>query len=115
MSYNPNNIFARLLRGEISCQKVFEDDILLAFKDIQPQAPLHILIIPKGAYKDYHDFCLNANPKSVAHFFTQIARLSTELTNNGYRLISNCGPDGGQEVDHFHIHLCAGHKLGPLC
>lgn len=114
MPYDPNNIFARLLRNEIACQKVFEDEQILAFKDVHPRAPTHILVIPKGQYTDYHDFCLNASPEKVSHFFTQVATLCKELGDDGYRLISNCGVNGGQEVQHFHVHICAGQKLGKM-
>ncbi|MDP2205465.1 MAG: histidine triad nucleotide-binding protein [Alphaproteobacteria bacterium] len=115
-TYDPNNIFARILRAEIPCNKVFEDDHVLAFRDIQPQAPVHVLVIPKGAYVDMDDFTARASADEIAALFRvlgQIAR-SEGLAESGYRVLSNCGLNGGQEVPHLHLHLVGGRKLGRM-
>lgn len=117
MSYDPNNIFARILRKEISCKPVFEDDHVLAFHDINPKGPVHILLLPKGEYINFHDFVSNAKPEVVSHFYQIAGQLCHEydLTESGYRVIANTGQNGGQEVAHFHVHLIGGRKLGPMC
>ncbi|MFN7114929.1 MAG: histidine triad nucleotide-binding protein [Alphaproteobacteria bacterium] len=115
-TYDPNNIFARILRAEIPCNKVFEDDHVLAFRDIQPQAPVHVLVIPKGAYVDMDDFTARASTDEIAALFRalgQIAR-SEGLAEAGYRVLSNCGLNGGQEVPHLHLHLVGGRALGRM-
>ncbi|AIK96961.1 histidine triad nucleotide-binding protein [Candidatus Odyssella acanthamoebae] len=114
MSYDVNNIFARILRQEIPCNKVFEDDKVLAFHDVHPKAPIHILIIPKGAYINFHDFHQHAEPETIIHLYKKVADIAEQfnLQQSGYRLITNCGVDGGQEVPHYHIHLVGGDKLG---
>ncbi len=120
MSYDTNNIFAKILRKEIPCDKIYEDDYVLSFKDISPQAPSHILVIPKGPYKDINDFSKNANNEELIGFNRAISiiadqlKLSEESGGKGYRLISNAGSDSHQEVPHLHIHLLAGRKLGPM-
>ncbi len=116
MSYDFNNIFARILRQEIPCAKVFEDDKVLAFHDISPKAPIHILIIPKGPYINFHDFHTNAPADEITHFYATVSDLASSqgFTDSGYRIISNCGPNGGQEVPHFHVHLLGGGKLGAM-
>lgn len=113
--YDPQNIFAKILREEIPCKKVHEDDFSLAFHDISPQAPLHILIIPKGPYTGFPHFMKRASPAEITGFFQAVEKVGKELgvEAGGYRLITNNGPDGGQEVPHFHVHLLAGKKLGP--
>lgn len=116
MSYDVNNIFARILRQEIPCNKVFEDEKILAFHDINPKAPVHILIIPKGSYINFHDFHSHADANLIAHFYKKVAELSAQfdLQQSGYRVITNCGINGGQEVPHYHIHLIGGGKLGAM-
>jgi histidine triad (HIT) family protein len=113
--YDQNNIFACILRGDISCQKAGENDTTLAFYDIHPKAPTHILVIPKGAYTALSDFCLNASPEEITGFWHLVGQLTIEHTlTNGLRLISNEGTYGGQEVPHFHIHLLGGKHLGQM-
>ncbi len=116
MSYDFNNIFARILRQEIPCNKVFEDEKVLAFHDINPKAPLHILIIPKGNYVNFHDFHTRASADEITHFYVKITEIATSqgFLDSGYRLISNCGLNGGQEVPHYHVHLLGGGKLGAM-
>ncbi len=114
--YDSNNIFARILRGEIPCKKVYEDTHVLAFHDIAPQAPVHILVIPKGAYLSIDDFGLRASPQEIQAFFMAVAKIVQEqgLNEKGFRTIANTGADGGQEVPHFHVHILGGRILGPL-
>lgn len=116
MPYNPSNIFAQILRGEIACTKVFENEHALAFHDIQPQAPFHILVIPKGEYRNFHDFHQHASTALIGHFYQAIQEVIQQLNleETGYRLITNCGKDSGQIVDHYHIHILSGRPLGPL-
>lgn len=116
MSYDDRNIFAKILRGEIPCAKVYEDDHCLAFNDISPQAPVHVLVIPKGAYVDMDDFHTNASDAEIAALTRAIgavARMSG-VTESGYRVITNNGPDSHQEVAHLHFHILGGRPLGPL-
>ena len=119
-SYDDQNIFAKILRSEIPCEKIYEDEYVLSFKDVNPQAPSHILIIPKGAYKDINDFSENASNEEIIGFNKAIPIVANQLGisevsgGNGYRLISNAGSDAYQTVDHFHIHLLAGRNLGPM-
>lgn len=116
MSYDPNNIFAKILRGDIPCKKAFENDHVLAFHDIQPQAPVHILVIPKGAYKDMDHFTAEASAEEIAALFKALGQIARDngLAEGGYRVISNCGANGGQEVPHLHLHLVGGHPLGRM-
>jgi len=116
MTYDPNNIFAKILRGDIPCEKVFENDHVLAFHDIQPQAPVHILVVPKGAYKDMDHFTAEASAAEIAELFKALGRIARDhgLAEGGYRVIANCGADGGQEVPHLHLHLVGGHPLGRM-
>ncbi len=116
MPYDPQNIFAKILRGEIPCQKVYEDDHVLAFHDIHPQAKVHILVIPKGPYTDMTDFSQNASQGEIAALFRAVGKIAKEqnLTSSGYRILSNIGLNGGQEVPHLHIHLFGGQILGPM-
>ena len=116
MTYDPENVFAKILRSEIPCDRVYEDDWALAFKDINPQAPVHILVVPKGEYVSSDDFAANASDAEIAGFFRaigEIARLS-EIVNSGYRILANHGRDGHQEVPHFHIHIFGGRDLGGM-
>lgn len=116
MSYDSTNIFARILRGEIPARKVYEDDFVLAFHDISPQAPAHVLIIPKGAYVSQDDFAAKASPDEIAGFYRAVPIIAKQLglTEAGYRTLSNHGENAGQEVPHFHLHLFGGRPLGPM-
>lgn len=115
-SYDHNNIFAKILRGEIPNATVYEDQHVLAFKDIQPKAPVHILAIPKGAYTDIADFGANATPEEITAFWRAVAAIAEEqgLPGGGFRTIANTGINGGQEVPHFHVHILGGKALGPM-
>ena len=115
-SYDPDNIFARILRGEIACNKVYEDEWALAFHDISPQAPVHVLVIPKGAYVGWDDFTAKASDEEIAGFARAVGRIAREhgLAEPGYRLLVNLGRHGGQEVPHLHVHLFGGGPLGPM-
>lgn len=114
--YDHNNIFARILRGEIPCRKVYEDSHVLAFHDIDPQAPVHVLIIPKGPYVDMDHFSATASDAEIAALFRATGQLARQLgvAEDGYRLLSNCGANGHQEVPHLHVHLFAGRPLGRM-
>ena len=114
--YDDSNIFAKILRGEIPCDKVYEDDHVLAFNDISPQAPVHILVIPKGAYISAVDFGAKASESEITALYRAIATLATEykLDEAGFRTIANTGLNGGQEVPHFHVHILGGKALGPM-
>lgn len=116
MSYDPNNIFAKILRGEIPCQKVMENAHALAFRDIHPQAPIHVLVIPKGAYRDHDDFAANASDAEMAGFTRAVAETAKLVgaSEGGYRLISNCGANAHQEVPHYHVHILGGKALGAM-
>ncbi|MDW7709872.1 MAG: histidine triad nucleotide-binding protein [Deferrisomatales bacterium] len=116
MTYDPNNVFARILRGEIPCEKVYEDPYAFAFHDIAPQAPVHVLVIPKGEYVSFDDFSASAPPEAVAGFYRAVQRVAESLgaREGGYRVLSNVGPDAHQEVMHFHLHLFAGCDLGRM-
>lgn len=116
MMYDSDNIFAKILRGEIPNETVYEDDYVLAFNDIAPLASTHILVIPKGQYVDMTDFSENATPEEIVALNRAIATIVKDrnLHLNGYRLISNAGKDGGQEVPHLHWHILGGEKIGPL-
>jgi histidine triad (HIT) family protein len=116
MEYDRNNVFARILRGELPCKKVYEDDRVLAFHDINPQAPVHVLVIPKGEYVSLDDFSAKAAPAEIAAFFGAVGSIARALglTEKGYRILANHGPDSHQEVPHFHVHIFAGRPLGRL-
>ncbi len=116
MSYDSNNVFAKILRGEIPCKKIYEDEYALAFPDIKPQAPVHVLIIPKGPYATYNDFIASASDAEIIGFQRAIGNVinSTNIVANGYRLIANAGVYSHQEVPHFHIHILGGRDLGPI-
>ena len=116
LMYNENNIFAKILRKEIPCHKVYEDEFSLFFKDINPQAKIHILGVPKFPCTTFSDFLKNADNNNISSFFksVQIVINNLNIEKNGYRLITNSGEDGGQEVPHFHIHILAGEKIGRL-
>ena len=114
--YDDQNIFARILRGEIPCTKIDECDHTLSFKDIQPQAPVHILVIPKGAYVDMADFSAHASAEEQAAYIAALGRVAEQVgvTQNGFRLIANTGRDGHQDVPHLHMHILGGEPLGPM-
>jgi len=120
MSYDTNNIFAKILRKEIPCDKIYENDHVLAFKDINPQAKIHVLVIPKGAYVNMDDFSQNAKNDEIEALIralgevTKIVGLSSYSEGKGYRYIGNNGPDGGQEVPHLHFHILGGEPLGRM-
>lgn len=116
MEYDKNNIFARIIRGEIPCKKIYEDESVLAIEDVAPAAPAHALIMPKGDYVSFDDFTRNTTPETVAYFFTTIATIARilKLEESGYRLITNHGSDASQSVPHFHVHLLGGRALGGL-
>lgn len=113
MSYDSNNIFAKIIRGEIPCNKVYENDHVLAFRDIAPLAPTHILIIPKGAYISSDDFSANASDAEIIAFWRAVGDIGRQegVDSGGYRLISNHGAHANQEVLHFHMHLVGGRQL----
>ena len=114
--YDEKNIFAKILRKEIPCDKVYEDEFSLFFNDINPQAKVHVLGIPKFPCATFSDFVKNADNLNVISFFRGIQLVISKLNieDSGYRLITNSGEDGGQEVPHFHIHILAGEKIGNL-
>ena len=116
MSYDKNNIFAKILRGEIRCKKVYENEHVLAFHDINPQKKVHVLVIPKGEYVDLDDFNRKASDKEIVELnkaVTHVAKLMG-AKENGYRALTNIGIDGGQEVPHLHFHIFAGEKIGKM-
>ncbi len=115
-TYDDSNIFARILRQEIPCRKVHEDRWVLAFHDVNPQAPVHVLVIPKGRYVSFADFSANAPDEEIAGFMRSVGKIARDLglETDGYRLLANMGPDSGQEVPHFHVHLFAGRPLGRM-
>jgi histidine triad (HIT) family protein len=114
--YDPDNIFAKILRGEIPSRRVYEDDHALAFHDINPQAPQHILVIPKGAYVSWDDFSARGSEAEIAGFIRAVGHVAREagLVEPGYRLLANTGLNGGQEVPHLHVHIFGGKPLGPM-
>jgi len=116
MAYDPNNIFARILRGEIPCRKAYEDEHVLAFHDINPQTPTHVLVIPKGAYISFDDFSEKASDAELLGFMRAAGRIARDLgiAEPGYRMLANIGVNGHQEVPHFHLHLFGGRRLGAM-
>ena len=116
MTYDKNNIFAKILRGEIPNKTVFEDADVLAFHDISAAAPVHVLVVPKGEYVSFHDFMAKACAEEVAGFFSRVRMVAEKLglTQDGYRLIMNHGFNGSQSVPHFHVHILGGKQLGGL-
>ena len=119
MSYDDSNIFAKILRGEIPCNKIYEDDFVLSFHDINPQKKIHALVIPKGKYVDLDDFSLNATPEEIVGLIKGVnivakkLGISTEV-GKGYRALTNINSDGGQEIPHLHFHLFGGEKVGKM-
>ncbi|MGE0259880.1 MAG: histidine triad nucleotide-binding protein [Alphaproteobacteria bacterium] len=116
MAYDRDNVFARILRGELPCTKVYEDEHVLAFRDINPQAPTHIVVIPKGEYVSIDDFSANASEAELAAFTRAIGRIAKQegVVAGGYRILANHGAAAHQEVPHFHLHLFGGRDLGPM-
>ena len=116
MAYDRNNVFARILRGELPCTKVYEDEHVLAFRDIHPQAPSHVVLIPKGEYVSADDFSARATDPELAAFGRAISKIvATEgITESGFRVIANSGAAAHQEVPHFHAHIVGGRDLGPM-
>ena len=116
MAYDRNNIFARILRGEIPCNKVYEDAHVLAFHDISPQTPTHVLVIPKGEYVSFDDFSQNASAGEIDALVRAIGQIAREqrVVESGYRILANTGPAAHQEVQHFHVHLFGGRDLGAM-
>lgn len=116
LPYDDNNIFARILRGEIPCREVYRDAHALAFHDINPQAPTHILVIPTGAYVSWDDFAARGSEAEIAGFVRAVGEVARAagLVEPGYRLLANIGPDSHQEVPHLHVHILAGRPLGPM-
>lgn len=116
MAYDDYNIFARILRGELPCDRAFEDEHVLAFHDINPQAPVHVLVIPKGFYRDWSSFSARASTEEIEAYVRAIGTIvrQLKLDDQGYRLLMNTGADGGQEVPHLHTHIFAGCPLGPM-
>ena len=114
--YDESNIFARILRGEIPAKKVYEDEHALAFHDINPLAPTHILVIPKGPYVSWDDFSERASDEEIASFVRAVGKIARDesLVANGYRLLANVGLNSGQEVPHLHVHIFGGRPLGPM-
>lgn len=115
-AYDDNNIFARILRGDLPSNPVYDDEYAFAFHDINPQAPLHILVIPKGRYVSWDDFSAKANDAEIAGFIRAVGHVAREnnLVEPGYRLLANIGQHGGQEVPHLHVHLFGGQFMGPM-
>jgi histidine triad (HIT) family protein len=113
MAYDRNNVFARILRGEIPCKKVHEDAHVLAFYDIHPQAPTHILVIPKGEYVSFDDFSQNASTEEIVALIRALGDIARRegVAGSGYRILANTGPAAHQEVPHFHVHLFGGRDL----
>ncbi len=119
MSYDDNNIFAKILRKEIPCNKIYEDEFVLSFHDINPQKKIHALVIPKGKYIDLDDFSQNASPDEMVGLIKGINAVAKKLnisvdTGKGYRALANISEDGGQEVPHLHFHLFGGEKIGKM-
>ncbi len=116
MVYDPSNVFAKILRGEIPCKPVLDTEYALAFHDINPQAPIHVLVIPKGSYVSWDDFSQRATPAEIAGFVRAVGETARTLgvEADGYRVLSNVGTQAGQEVPHLHVHIFAGRPLGPM-
>ena len=114
--YDDSNVFARILRGELPCKKVYEDEWALAFHDVNPLAPVHILVIPKGPYVSWDDFSAKASDEEIAGFVRAVGKAARDqqLVVQGYRLLGNVGKRAGQEVAHLHIHIFGGQPLGPM-
>lgn len=116
MTYDPGNVFARILRGELPSKKVYEDEHVLAFQDIRPQAPVHLIVIPKGAYVSVDDFTAKASDAEQAALMRAIGKVARDagVAKSGYRVLSNAGEHGHQEVPHLHFHIVGGRPLGRM-
>ncbi len=116
MAYDSNNVFARILRGELPCKKLYEDPHVLAFHDIRPQAPVHVLVIPKGAYESMDDFHAKASEAEQAALMRAVGHVArlVGVRDGGYRVIANTGRDGHQEVPHLHFHILGGRPMGRM-
>lgn len=116
MIYNHNNPFAKILRKEINCKIIFENKTTLAFQDIKPQKKIHVLIIPKKEYYSYQEFLDKASINEIGLFFLTISKITTKLNihKKGYRMIINHAEWGGQEINHFHVHILSGENIGPM-
>lgn len=116
MKYDKNNIFAKIIKGEIPAQKIYEDDKLIAIHDINPVAPVHVLVIPKSEHVDYQDFITNATLEEIQYYFTAIPKIAASLglSEDGYRLITNIGSKSGQTIFHFHTHIIGGAQINGL-
>ena len=119
MQYDENNIFAKILKGEIPCKKIYEDDFILSFYDINPKKKIHALVIPKGKYVDLDHFSLNASPEEIIGLLKGISKVAKKLKisadiGDGYRTLANISDHGGQEVPHLHFHLFGGEKVGKM-
>ena len=116
LPYDDSNVFARILRGEIPCDKVFEDDHTFAFHDINPQAPVHVLVIPKSAYVSWADFSATAPDAEIAGFIRAVGQVARDLglEQSGYRLLANAGVHAHQEVPHLHVHIFGGKQMGAM-
>ena len=116
MYYDPNNIFARILKEEVPVNKVYEDNFSLAFHDIMPKAPVHVLVIPKGEYGTLYDFYATGSDKEILSFHRAIPKIIDllKIAHHGFRYIVNQGLHGGQEVPHYHVHIVGGAALGPM-
>ena len=114
--YDDDNIFAKILRGEIPSNKVYDDEWAYAFEDINAQAQVHVLVIPKGPYVSWDDFSANAGPDEIAGFVRAVGKVARDLglVEPGYRMMANIGAHGGQEVPHLHVHIFGGEPLGPM-
>jgi len=115
-NYDNKNIFSKILRSEIDCEKILENEKALAFLDINPQAPIHILIIPKNKYIDFYDFIQNGSAQEIKYFWELVNDVikNKNISDSGFRLITNSGKDGNQDVPHFHVHLLGGKNLGRM-
>jgi diadenosine tetraphosphate (Ap4A) HIT family hydrolase len=116
LPYDDDNIFAKILRGDVPCKKVYDDEHSLAFHDINPLAPYHVLVIPKGAYVSWDDFAAKASEAEIAGFVRAVGHVAREagMVEQGYRLLANIGKRSGQEVPHLHVHIFGGQPLGPM-
>ena len=116
MTYDENNLFAKIIRGDIPCDKVYEDDHVLAFRDINPQKAVHVLVVPKGSYVSLEDFSAQGSAEEITAFHRAVAKIVADenLSENGFRAIANAGEYGGQEVPHYHLHLLGGEPVGKM-
>jgi histidine triad (HIT) family protein len=116
MAYDRDNVFARILRGELPCTKVYEDEHVLAFRDINARAPTHVLVIPKGEYVSLDDFSAQASDAELAALLRALGHIARQegVAETGYRILANTGRDGHQEVPHFHVHIVGGRDIGPM-